>query len=180
MKLYYSVVSQQGQIQENPKSSLGGFCSSTLVPSNVLNNVFSSILVQSKDELQLPLYSLLILKNTFNVASTGIELFISKGANSSSNYRVAIVEPSSEGEFEVIQTQNSKPYYAEFDTVDGQEDSISLPDLEPEEIIGIWIERVIDTQSELIKNLQSPEFLFENKGEVVDKENAQLKISWTN
>lgn len=178
MKLFYSVISQQGQPQDDPLLSLGGFCSSTLVSSGKIGSLFGTIseLAIENNNSQ---YVCLILKNTFSYKVSGATLWVETPENSQGAFRVAIVD-SYNGEFEATINSFSKPLYAEFNPVNGSEDSILLPDMDPDKEYGLWLERSINLSSEEISKRNDFDYLLAQLSEELPTiETVNLKIEWT-
>ena len=177
MKLFYSIISQKDQPQEDPLYSLGGFCSSTAVPSGKLNSLFGTLSERTieKNESQ---YVCLILKNVFSTKVSGAALWIDSDVNNQGLFKVALVS-TVEGEFESTTNSFSRPLYAEFNSADGEGDSISLPDMNPRDELGIWLERTINVDLEEVQKRNDPDFLFLNKDTSLDTvEKLDLKIQW--
>jgi len=178
MKLFYSIISQSGQPQDDPLLSLGGFCSSTSVLSGKPGSLFGTI-SEIGIENNTPQYVCLILKNVFSQKISGAILWIESDLNNQGLFKVAIVD-SIDGEFESTGSSFSKPLYAEFNSVNGKDDSIQLPDMDPGKEYGLWIERTINMESEEISKRNDPDFLLSKLNQEVSKlETLNLKIEWT-
>lgn len=162
MELFYTVVSQEGLVQSKPELSLGGFCSGSKVPNGSLGNLFSEI---SAYFMQNPKaeYIGLILKNTFAESVKNLKFWMNVPENSICNFRIAIVELNSNGQMEHIPSVNSKPFYADFE-VTSETDKIEIESEEPfasGQMLGIWIERTLNMDSDQVKNRNNCDVLFE-------------------
>lgn len=178
MKLYFSDISQEGQPQSESRLSLGGYCSSTLVPSGQLNALFSEVSTYTLEKNRSE-YIFIVIKNEFENVVKNPLLWIEKENSHICNFKFAIVEPMPSGEFESTQSPFNKPLYAEFYTADGKEDAIELPSLNQGDILGLWIERSIDSENPQVKNRNNCEYLYKNYDIENDKiESVLLKISW--
>jgi hypothetical protein len=177
MKLFYSIISQKDQPQDDPLYSLGGFCSSTPIPSGKVNSLFGTISERTIDKRESQ-YICLILRNTFLTAVTGAALWLVSDITNQGLFKVALALPLN-GEFESVTSSFSRPLYAEFNSADGSEDSIALPNMEPGAELAVWLERTINLELEEVKKRNDPDFLFLNKDIELDTvEKLNLKIQW--
>lgn len=178
MRLFYTVSSEENKTQKDPLLSLGGFRSSSMVPNDAFNALFGDI---SEYSIQkgLPEYIGLILQNTFNTAVENISLWIPKSKTRYCKFRLAVVELLPTNEMETISTINSKPLQAEFYEC-SEDDKFSLQGvvLKPGEGIGLWIERLLDIESENLQLRNNCFHLYENfdKEDVV--ETGELKLEF--
>jgi len=182
MELYYTVSSREGVAQSKPGNSLGGFCSSSLVPNGALENLFSEISAYALQNPQ-PEYIGLILKNTYGSISN-LSFWMNVPSTAMCNYRIAVVELSANGEMELVPSVNSKPFYAEFE-VTSQSDPLVLTLTEPftkGQMLGIWLERTVNTNAEEVKNRNNCNVLYQmyKEGQSWDKEeNVSLNIDFS-
>lgn len=178
MKLYFSIISQEGQPQTQSKLSLGGFCSSSLVSSGALNSIFSDVSTYTIEKRRKE-YVCLILKNDTGQVAKDIEIWINQNANDQCKFRIGLASSNIKGEFEAVPNPFSKPMYTEFNSADGQNDSIAIPDMQDEDKIGIWIERSINEESDEISKRNDCDWLYANKDvKKATVETIELKISW--
>ena len=179
MNLFYSIISLEDQPQADPLMSLGGFVSSSQVPSGRTNALFSTIssytIQQGREQ-----YVCLILRNTTKKTASGIKFWFQFDPSQAyiCKYRVAFTE-AVDREFESTPDPFSKPVYAQFESCNGIDEAMALPDLEPDEMIGIWVERSIDKTSEELSNRNNCEWLFENRDrEIETEETLDIKIDF--
>lgn len=178
MKLYFSDISQEGQPQNESRLSLGGYCSSTMVPSGQLNALFSEVSTYTLEKNRKE-YIFLVIKNEFENVVKHPQLWIEKDDSHICNFKFAIVEPMPSGEFESTQSPFNKPLYAEFYTANGIEDAIEMSPIDPGDMLGLWIERSIDSENPQVKNRNNCDYLYENYDLEVDTvEKVSLKIEW--
>lgn len=178
LRLYYSVISSANQPQPDSRFSLGGFISNSPVSSGQLNAIFDDVSIYSLIQNR-KTYLCLIIRNDGDSETIDAELWIERFEEAICKFEFALAQPNSKGEFEAVATIFSKPIYGEFEKANGKEDSITLPDLKPGEMIGLWIERSIDMENEFIKNRNNCDFLYENKDkELSTIESVALKIFW--
>lgn len=178
MKLFYTIISQENQPQPDPVYSLGGFCSSSPALSSELNALFGNLSLMTIERNK-PQYICLALKNTHTSEVTDAELWIENPPTNQAKFRIALAHPFNR-EFEATANIYARPFYGEFTEVDGVGDSVALPTLAPGALLGVWIERTINLQSEDVKLKNDCDYLFKNfKTEVETVERLNLKIKWT-
>lgn len=148
MRLYYTGNRQAGKPQATPTLSLGGYPSTSLVPSQGVNKIFGSI---SQKQLYNGGKSVraLVLKNETQAIVSGASIYYQINSQSPiSSYRIGIVTlaPDSCGDdyMEIIESQSS-PIDAVLINAKGSSNALSIPDIEAGDYVGIWIERSIDT-----------------------------------
>lgn len=174
MKLFYTVISGQDAQQSSPSLSLGGFKSSSVVPNDSYNSLFSDISSYSIQK-NLVEYIGLILQNTFQTGVTNISLWIPEVKSNICKIRLAIVELTPEGEMEAIPTINSKPVYAEFyETSEDNKFQIEDFVLQPEGMLGLWLERSFNEESEEFLMRNNCDYLYSN---IDNKKNTSEKVS---
>ena len=145
MKLYYTTIKGQDQIQNEPYLSLGGYKSASLVSNNTLGNMFdaiTSLTIANSKERE---YIGLILKNETDTRVENLWLWFEFPEKCYSKFRVAAVNLSSDENdvpvMEHIPTRNSQPSFAEFHEADGIENAVLLGNLDVGAMIGLWFER---------------------------------------
>lgn len=180
LEILYTGAFKCGDIQDNPLKSLGGFCSSSLVPNLYNNNLFSSItpFTVLKDRIEL---IGLMLKNSSTATLTNIKLWTETPVNSYAKFEIAVVSPSSaQGWFmERIPNKNSLPYNATFYNIEGIAQAVNLPDLIKDGRFGIWIKRTL-IQTNII-NLNDDDTLYsnyQNNIQIPNKEQIDIKIKF--
>lgn len=178
MRLFYTVASSEDAQQSSPLLSLGGFRSSSLVPNGSFNSLFSDISTYSIQK-NLVEYIGLILQNTFDKPVNSISIWIPKIESNFCKFRLSVVELDSKGEMEMIPSINSKPVYAEFYET-SEEDKFEMPNiLQPGDMLGLWIERSFDEESEEFLMRGNCDYLYE----MIDKkpkysEGSSIKVSF--
>ena len=179
MQIFYTNTKQPNSVQIKSNESLGGYCSTSLVPSGE-NGVLFSEISMSDIEKDIKQYVGLMLKNEEENTATGLSIYINKEVNSLCKYRIGFSVPNNEGMIEVIPSSKSKPYYVEFNTADGESDAITLPDMEKDQSLGLWVERSIDQESESIKNRNEPDYLYEHRNDTQPtNEKISIIVKWT-
>jgi hypothetical protein len=170
----------ENQPQNDPLYSLGGYCSSTAVPSGMDENLFS-LISSLTIETDKPTYICVVLKNTLDVEVSNVEIYLDSDDFESmwSKYYVAIAEPL-ERQFEHINGIYERPKYAEFENVDGESQKITIAYMQPGEMFGLWIERSINQNAEEIENRNNCKWLFDHRNDKKKtRENVDLVINFT-
>lgn len=143
MTLFYTGASSADQEQPISSKSLGGYVSSTMIPNDIINNLFGSMVDYSAKYKE---YRLIAVKNLTGQSITSANIWIESGLNSYGKYRLAAVSPSLDNcnkeIFEKIVSANAKPFYAEFEDANDESTAIQITDpIIENEIFGIWVER---------------------------------------
>jgi hypothetical protein len=159
LEFFYTGAFKCGDVQSNPIKSLGGYCSSSKVPSFYQNNLFSSITPYSILKNKIELIGL-ILKNSYTRTLTNINISTITPSNSYAKFELAFVALAQDNNgwyMEKIPNKNSIPYTATFYDI---ENGVNLPDLIQDGRIGIWVKRILN-QSNII-NLNDDDKLYNN------------------
>jgi hypothetical protein len=180
MELFYSGAFRGDEIQTSPLKSLGGYISSSKLPNDFLNNIFSEIptafILNNKE------YIGIFLKNTSGIKKTNISIWTETPLNSFSSIKIAAVSVAcdSNGCFiEKIPNKSSSPYNATFYKVEGEANAALLGDLDINKVIGLWLVREID-QTKLNSNISAEKLYedFKNKIIPIEQETISLKYKF--
>jgi hypothetical protein len=181
IQIYYTGAVSHLSKQANPILSLGGFISSTVIPNNVLSNIFGSISLIEEEQIGLADHVLIAIKNDGSNAIQNIKLWTSlmvEGA--SANFEIAIVIPTvTDGipVFEKIQDRHSSPYYAQFySTTTSSKLSISNK-VASGDYFGVWIKRVIANSGS--RDPQTLYDMFKAGSQLPTDESVDLNVSYT-
>lgn len=162
MKIFYTVSSREGDPQTKASMSLGGYQSGSPVPNGAFYSLFSDISIMTI-ERALPEYVGLIIRNVLEKTFSSVKLWVEVPAGGICKYRLAVVELSDSGEMELLPTLNSQPFVGEFQDAVSEETAIVVNGaFSPESQFGVWVERVIDSNSDGIKYFNDPEKLYSN------------------
>lgn len=147
MQFLYTGAATDGAEQLDPELSLGGFISSSVIPNDSLQNIFSEAsylsIQQKKREIKM-----IVLKNDSTTqAANSITLTPTLNDSSIGKYRIAIVLPDDNGCFEEVINSSVMPYYATFQDI-VSETTIDLPNIAADDYIGLWIIRDYDFESD--------------------------------
>lgn len=140
--LYLSGGKEPNTVQLVPRNSLGGYRSITTVNSDLFSDIGRTEVIENPEE-----YRLIVLKNESDLPALNIKLYSTVGTGSQHYFKMSVVEPSKDNcnrnIWERVKNPYSKPYYSDFYQNEDPIDAIQF-DLQPQEEIGIWIERVIE------------------------------------
>lgn len=176
MKLYYTTVARQDAVQQKSSQSLGGFKSSNLIPNSAFSNLFSdlSLLVLDKN---LPEYIGIMLVNERGNTVNNVKVWINNSIENICKFKLAVVEPNTRNEIEMIPSINSKPLYANFYDVNSEEVAIEIGSMLNNSMMGLWLERSINVDSDIYKNRNDCNYL-----QLIDTlptiEELEIKISF--
>lgn len=176
MRLYYTTTAKQDAMQQKPSQSLGGFKSRNLVPNTSFGSLFSDISLLTREK-NLPEYIGLILANERESSVKDVKVWLESSENNLCKYKISVVELNSTNQSEMLPSINSRPLYASFYEAGSQEDGIPVPNMVTGEMYGIWIERSLDTESEVFKNFNNCDYLYTNTFPLTPEE-IDLKINF--
>jgi len=145
MILYYTVNTREGDVQNRPEASIGGFKSSTIVDES-LNKIFQGISLSEQDS-NINRYVALVLTNETGAdITTGIEFYFelpTLETVNNSNFKLALTAYPTSG-LQKLTNNTVKPFGITFLDVLGEVNSVSIPTLLKDQSIGIWIERSLN------------------------------------
>ena len=142
MQILYTGATKQGVEQLHPDLSLGGLVSGSVIPNDILSNIFSpaSILsIQNKRRET----KMIALKNNNNDIVTDISLKFSLDIDSICNYKVAFVLPTINIDhscFEKITNTHALPYYATFQPILNNS-TFNIALINKDAYLGVWLIR---------------------------------------
>lgn len=153
--------------QKKGVNSLGGFISSTPVPNDYLNGVFSKVSQSNRNEVRFFDMICLALRNDFDAPLKDLSFWVeNESANPITSYEGSFVKPATSDNgvyFELVDTRKNKPIYAKFSNVLSEANKIKLEyQLEPKSYVGLWIKRnvlQVDSECTLEKDIETLETL---------------------
>jgi len=163
MKIYYTGSVEYNTQQLDKDLSIGGYKSSSLVPNDIVGNLFGSVSMYSLDK-NLRETRAIIIHNDSATDKLNLYLWFEKLLQSVGRYEVAAVAltPDSDGEvsMESIGSIRATPYSGVFVEADGKANKqLILPNFEAGSYIGIWLRRVL-TDSD--KDIYNPDVMYQN------------------
>lgn len=176
MRIYYTTTARQEAIQQKPSQSIGGFKSASAVPNSTFGTLFSDVSTFTL-ERNLPEYIGLILVNERENTTESIKLWLNFNLSGLCLFKVAIVELNSKNQSEILVSNNSKPIFAEFYDAIDEESAIEIPNMVPGEMYGIWIERIININSDEYQKYTDPDYIQQNIN-LPQIEEVDIKISF--
>lgn len=142
MQIYYSGALNHKDSQRDPSLSLGGFESSSLVPNDVLNNIFPTITRDSINQ-KLKETRMIVLHNPTNQPLLNVKIWTR--CEKFTKVSLAAVLPYSLSEgvevFEKIDNPHSSPYQAILSFHEGEDNSLLIGDFPSKGSIGLWLQR---------------------------------------
>lgn len=149
MEFLYSGAGHKHEEQLNAELSLGHYPSCSVIPNDMLSNIFSEASVlsiqQKKRETKM-----IVLHNDSAQKATGVVLSFNINADTIGLYQIAFVTPDVNNCFEKISSSAALPYQGTFQSITA-EGTIELPDLYADDYLGIWITRTYDYTSDDLK-----------------------------
>ncbi len=148
MRLFFTGASSFLASQPSPRLSLGGFISNSPVPNDVLNGIFGSISDRQGNNGLKETFGFALRNETGGTITTGTLWYVNNSTSPISNLRMAVVAVGTDscGDIFIEQIQSSlaSPLNAVFTDNNGQANAISLPSIDDNAYLGIWIERSIN------------------------------------
>ena len=153
MILFYTGAVQANFPQNISVKSLGGYVSSTVVPNNLVSNIFSP-LSTSDIKSQKKQLRCIVLKNTFQTEVTNVQIFTEIEEDSKSNINLGFqvemfVDKCGEVYTESIQQSDQLPYYITFNNYTELE-PFTIPSILPGNSVAIWLSREPILESQVI------------------------------
>lgn len=181
MKLFYTGANTFNAEQKVSKLSLGGYVSSSVVPNNFMNSLFSSVSEFAKQTLSSEAI-LIALKNDDIDLASNIEIdFDADWDNIISEFQVAFVASSIDNcnnvFFDKIDHASALPYL-DLDNITSTNNSFSLPDMEPGTYLGIWLIRKLNKDKIKALTCAELETNFKNNIQLPTEEIISIGLSW--
>jgi len=161
IKLYLS----GGTGNSDKNASLGGGISTAEIVDNSVNNLFA-FAVASEAEAGSTKYRAFFVKNTHaTLTYTSSKIYISSNTSSpTTSVSVALADEAvGVSTIETIADENTAPVGPTFSTADGISNAITIGDIAPGEMKGIWVKWVINASTEAVAD----EMTFTFKGETL-------------
>ncbi len=172
--LYYSGALEPNKIQQNIDLSLGGNISSSPIPNDFFNNLFSTISEKAIAEGRTETKGI-FLKNETGATITTITLYTDSPVDTISKYEWAAVTVPDDESMEEIQNLQATPFVATFVEAEGVANKITLVgSLDDNKVIGIWVKRIVDIIPPVDCNDLQAYLDGLNKDETID-----VVIEWT-
>lgn len=179
--LYYSGAKVFNAIQNNPDLSLGGWLSSTIIPNDLMNNLFGTISEKGQSEALSETKAIFLVNDT--EVKTNFSIYIEQANSDEVIFEFSVVAVPNGQSMERISSIRSLPYYADFFTANGIDNAeLMLESFTANQVIGLWIRRTAiqrPTAPDVIdyNNTQDPFNLWyanlQNK-----QENPAIMFSW--
>lgn len=170
--IYYTGADGSGLIQNNSSKSLGGWISSSQVPNDFLNNLFSDISfdnIKNKDFI----FRVLAFKNISNT-NIDFSVYTETPEDSAVKYEIGLILNSIDSDcncpyFEQLQSEKSSPYFVTVRECELQENKITLTNVPQNNFVGIFIKQVIKENNQFLNKTCedfNDEFLLQDSSQI--------------
>lgn len=143
----YTTSVKGGHQQPNNSLSLGGYKSSSIVKNDDLNNLFDEISLYGMSEGKTE-YRAIMFTNTTPAPMNNVKLYVEKIGEPFCEFAINITstvkDPEGNDWMERVQDVFSRPIMGDFKNLPTKEDPITIESIEPNEVIGIWVQRTIN------------------------------------
>ena len=180
IQLLYTNAINSGDAQPSSSLSVGGYVSSSLIPNDMVGNIFSDISQLSKESGRKETICI-AFKNTTGDAIEDLTFSFAIEENSPIDIKVAFVQPSLDscGEpiFEKIPNSSALPLNATFNLVEDN-DSYNVGNIVEDGIVGIWFTRSISEFGKQITTCEQLEQQFDDNESTESEKVISMSISW--
>lgn len=145
--LFYTGANKSNAIQGNPSLSLGGWISSSQVPNDYLNNLFSDIdYTTIKNDLK-PI-RVLGFKNLTGGIIPSFSVYTITPVNTSAKFKIGIILNAIDAScncpyFEQLVSELANPFYVVLADCEGSSNALNLTNIPVNQFVGIFIQRVL-------------------------------------
>lgn len=147
MRLFYTGASKTDAAQAEPSKSIGGFVSSTMVPSGLENSLFSNA-SQTQMREGGSEYVLVSLKNTSGADVTLIKVYYEQTDMNLYTIEMGLILPAidkcGDPVYEKTMNSNASPIGVTFTDNITVANAIDVASLEADAHIGVWVKRTIN------------------------------------
>lgn len=146
MRLFYSGADVVDNPQADPRISLGGFLSSTVVPNDFLGNLFDDISLYTLKKGAIYTKAV-FLKNETGQVVNDLEAYFEQNISSEylAQFQIGASTALNNEQIEQIGNSRSVPYSVQFFSANGVANKVLLTNQIPiDGVIGIWIKRIIE------------------------------------
>jgi len=185
MRFYYSGASTFLAAQQDPTISIGGFISSSLVPNDSFESLFSNI-SNFSIKRNITEYFLIALKNETGQAASNLSVYFDFPKDSSIEMQLSVVKPTLDTcdntlSFEKIPNRESAPHFANFVSANGSAEAKALGNLDADAYLGFWFKKTINLDNLLADNPDACNIAALTKKEIIVGESETLSIilDWT-
>ena len=158
--LHYTGAETPNATQKEPRNSLGGYISNTIVPNATIASLFPDISSYTKNKNATDTICIAI-KNVSDGVLKDFSMYCELHTEEII-IDVAVVNPGFDkcGNlfFEKIDTTQHTPYYAEFHNITGVDNKINIGDFNPGEYKAIFIRRFINKNNTASNSCQAIDF----------------------
>ena len=148
LKIYYTGADKAGSEQKDPKNSLGGYISSSLVPNNFIGNLYAAISQLSEQELREDT-KVIAIKNDTGADFTAFDVYIGTEDESKLQtewqigYMAAALDDCGDIYFEKLENAQSLPLNVTMQNGLGVNNKLTLPNMVNATFIALYIQRKV-------------------------------------
>lgn len=151
MRLLYTVSSGYMAEQQNVSYSLGGFASSTTIPNDMFGNLFDELSVNTIRNARNEYRAIVLHNNDSQETAKDVKIWFENPETNVCSFKVGAVGmmEGADGSRYMGSAPNiySRPYVQFYEAT--EENPVSIGDIQPDQMIGIWVERSIDKEKAL-------------------------------
>ncbi len=143
--LFYTGANKNQAIQQNSSMSLGGWISSSQVPNDVLNNLFSSIdYTAVKNNLKSN--RVIAFKNLSGAEIASFKVWTNTAEDSFAKFKIGIILNAIDTScnipyFELLSSDQASPFYVSLADCEGEVNALTLANVPANQYVGIFIQR---------------------------------------
>lgn len=181
MKFLYTGASSYNTPQTTAFKSLGGFISSTQLPNDLSNNIFSDISELSKQHLRREAICIALYNDDVDVAQNLELTFNADFAKLIADFQIAFsgasIDDCGNYYFESINDSSAIPYL-EFDTITDLNKVFNIGNVQPKAYIGVWLIRKLTKTKTIPISCDTLASNYTNNVEATTEESFTLDLAW--
>lgn len=131
-----------GAANSDPNASLGGAVSSVDITNNTLQNLFDNV-TGDEHEAGDTEYRAFFVKNNAAETAYNVKIWIEQNTPSAESEITIGKEASIGSPIQTISDESTAPSAISFSSAAGQANALSIGDMTPGAVIGIWLKRII-------------------------------------
>jgi hypothetical protein len=178
LEIYYTGASESGKIQQIASQSLGGFISSSLIPNDMLGNLFSDV-SQLALEKKSRSTRVIAIRNISDTPLEGLKVYTEcdEGAvaGTTIGYEVPTIDGCPDICSEKLPKGDALPQRVEMKSAEGNPNAYALPDIDSGNYLFIFVSRQITAST---PSYTSDELLDQRENPPATSETTLLTFIW--
>ena len=182
MIFFYTGAVKNGQSQQIPAKSLGGWISNSVIPNSMLGNLFAGI---SESMIQNPKTQIRVIALQNLTGSTkNIKIYTETPVDSYSTFKIGVAQPMIDPDcgpfFETLHSDESLPYTTQVESHEGVLNAIEVNGFLNNAYVALFIVRELKTTIPGYKGAEIPCETYEEQfGQAVETEDSiSIKIDY--